>query len=155
MWHECHFYNLNPIFARLNFLPSITQSLCLCKLLEQEGLRIKSNGGKNEKGFVLSGKVACNFLIYNTSNLATWDMVYYIYMEQGVTRLCSRQYPRLVFLQILNHGQRQAEAVCLTAARCHCNAAPIETRSRMTRLSPNFFSDNYPTQRWVQKSHNP
>ena len=56
---------------------------------------------------------------------------------------------------ILNHGQRQAEAVCLTAARCHCIAAPIETRCRMTRLSPNFFSDNYPIQRWVQKSHKP
>ena len=38
----------------------ITQSLRLCKLLQREGLRIKSKGGKNETGLVLSGTVACN-----------------------------------------------------------------------------------------------
>jgi len=74
-------------------------------------------------------------------------MVYFIYIYETRGNQIVFKKISALGIQILNDGQKQAEAVCLSAARCHCNAAPIETRGGMTRLSPNFFSDNYPTQR--------
>jgi hypothetical protein len=137
-------------------MPSITQSLCLCKLLELEELRIKSRELWN-RACVIWKRSLCACCEYLTLVIWKWKLQY---MSVNITYIYGTRGNQIVLNTISALGlQSDTESLTETGSGSlsDCRSMPLQCGSNWnTATNDKSIFQLFLRQMWrVQKPHNP